>query len=158
MKIKMIKISSILLMALLILSSMQMIAGNAMGNDDDVIKVVESNIDNVYPATGESIPLTNVQIDEKWSNLPTARQLYENGSTSRHLTSHDEQPPTNCTATLPAYLTGNDVTVTNIWLQYDDNTWVQVPYSYLDTALGQNYWVSLFRVFSSSGVSMMSLV
>jgi len=114
-----------------------------------------ASADSSIPATGQCVPLTDAQIKEKWPNLPTAKQIYENEVCvsidlryfGKRVSSMDEIFPdpdseavfdvasqiSNYTITTHDLRSGNLVTVSNIWLQYDSNIWVQVPYTYLNS-------------------------
>jgi hypothetical protein len=136
MAIRTTKISVILLVALIVLS---------VAVVSIAVKMVDNPADDTYPemfAPGipfpkpfEQIPLSNAQIDATWPNLPTAKQIYEQGECSfTHVTPKDPLP-VNCTETGPNLMSGGFVTVTNIWLQYDSSRWIGVPYHYLNTTI-----------------------
>lgn len=113
---------------------------------------VVSNPDKIAKL-GEKIPLSNEEIESRWPNLPTAKQLYENGGglvidlrycgkqvASMNESLPDPKSPTvydvtsiieNCTTTSVDYhLGGLNVNTQRVWLQYNSSIWIQVPKSY----------------------------
>jgi hypothetical protein len=141
-------------MTLLVFSSAQLLVANAVNTHTSL------NANIAVPDIGQCIPLTNEQIKEKWPNLPSAKQIYENDFCvsidlryfGKQVSSIDEVFPDpdskalfDVTSQISNYTTTSRdlVTVSNIWLQYDSNIWVQVPYIYLysevsDTAITSN--------------------
>lgn len=135
-------------MSLLAFSSIQLFAATA----------INSPIDDVIADLGQEIPLTTAQIEKQWPNLPSAKELYKNDIcvvidlkySGKQLTSLDDELPdpnsptiidmksaiTNCTTTTIDYQTGAlKPNTPQIWLQYDDTTWIKVPPKYLQTPI-----------------------
>lgn len=83
-----------------------------------------------------SVPLTNVQINAAWPNLPTAQQLWN--STTKCWIDTDQEganagPIENCTYNVLSSLgdQGYEPNVPSIWLQYNTSVWIQIPVNLL---------------------------
>lgn len=132
------KFGLLLILTLLVISATSLIQATATDS---------STTDEVR--LGQKIPLTDSEITARWPNLPTAQEIYNNGCLVIDLrycgkqvsSMNDDLPdpdsPTvidiesiivNCTMDIPDYLHGGIMLdVPQIWLQYDNTTWIQVP-------------------------------
>lgn len=99
---------------------------------------------SITTGTDQTYPLTNDQISAAWPNLPTAKEIVENGT----YTSINSSMPTFCqvenyTSMHPIYTdtqnSSDGITLKSspieyhIWLQLNDTTWVNVGSQYLST-------------------------
>jgi len=98
--------------------------------------------------------LSNSDVMARWPDLPTAEDLYTNGPClvidlrycGKQVSSINESLPdpnfptvvdiesilVNCTQNIPNYLKGGiNYDSPQIWLQYNDTIWLQVPYTLL---------------------------
>jgi hypothetical protein len=132
------KFGLLLILTLLVISATPLIQATATDS---------STTDEVR--LGQKIPLTDSEINARWPDLPTAQEIYNNGCLvidlrycGKQLSSMNNGLPdpaspkvidiesiiVNCTMDIPDYLHGGIMLdVPQIWLQYDNTTWIQVP-------------------------------
>lgn len=132
------KFGLLLILTLLVISATPLIQATATNsNTTDEVRL------------GQKIPLTDSEINARWPNLPTAQEIYNNGCLvidlrycGKQVSSMNDGLPdpdspkvidiesiiVNCTMDIPDYLHGGIMLdVPQIWLQYDNTTWIQVP-------------------------------
>jgi len=132
------KFGLLLILTLLVISATPLIQATAIDS---------STTDEVR--LGQKIPLTDSEINARWPDLPTAQEIYNNGCLvidlrycGKQVSSMNDGLPdpdspkvidieliiVNCTMDIPDYLHGGIMLdVPQIWLQYDNTTWIQVP-------------------------------
>jgi hypothetical protein len=145
------KISTVLLISLVAFQAAQMLE----------VLAFEKSAENATPDLSQQSVLTNDQIKANWPNLPTAKQIYENDACvcvdlrycGKQVSSikdglPDPNSPTvfdmnsmivNCTKTSINFVTGEvKANSPQIWLQYNNSVWIQVPSKYFQTTVTPN--------------------
>jgi hypothetical protein len=120
-----------LIIGLLVLSANQLLCTDAIANSN---MQAEASGSSIYLG---SKPLTNSEISSQWPNLPNAKQLMTADiyifRDSRDYSDQQYFNSTiaNCTSDgINSYLGGVTHNIPNIWLQYNDTIWVEVPQTY----------------------------
>ena len=135
-----------LLAVLLVASATHLIWTIELADADSISNVNTVDLSNV---SYEHIPLTDSEIKAVWPNLPTAKQLYEEGIcliydsrySGKRASMNDGLPDPNSPTIIPMSLFVNNYTTSDIrglkkgittnsahiWLQYNNTVWVLVP-------------------------------
>jgi hypothetical protein len=142
------KLITIVLISLLALSTIQMMSAKALETEVTAIATTAESA-NLLPSTA----LSNSEISAAWPNLPTAKELYQEGYcitvdlrySGKDISNLDsakadtEMPSadalswiTNCTRDEINWRDGTIIKTANIWLQYNSSIWVMVPQKYLN--------------------------
>jgi len=151
------KLSLLLILSLLVISTTQFQAKALDSSAADEVNL------------GQKIPLTNEEIKSRWSNLPSAKEIYGKevcvvidlrycGKQVSSMTDElpDPDSPTvldmssiivNCTMNVPDYLHGGIIRdVPHIWLKYNSSIWVAVPLKYLISSELQTQQVNTWAI------------